>query len=193
MWRILKSFLHNLIVKVYLIVLALGAFFAFLATGKILVMIIVFVAGTVLWFSILRIIDTIKIRINTRRAIESGADIIDSMDGYMFEEFLLELLKYQGYRGHLTPKTDDYGADLVLKKDGRKIVVQAKRWKRAVGLEAVQQIIGAIKFYGANKGIVITNSSFTENAYKLANMNGIELWDRKELFNLCHRRGIIDP
>ncbi len=39
----------------------------------------------------------------------------------------------------LTPETGDYGADLVLSKDGRKIVVQAKRWKNVVGIEAVQQ------------------------------------------------------
>jgi len=59
-----------------------------------------------------------------------------------------------------------------------------------VGVEAIQQVIGAIKYYDANKGMVVTNSSFTENAYDLANSNGIELWDRKKLIGImCKSKG----
>lgn len=134
-------------------------------------------------------------RNRSKKLFESGIDDIDNMPGEVFEEYLLEHFKNLGYSGRLTPKTDDYGADLVLEKDGRRVVVQAKRWKMNVGVEAIQQVIGAIKYYDANKGMVVTNSSFTENAYNLANSNGIELWDRKKLIEImCKSRGkeIID-
>lgn len=119
-----------------------------------------------------------------KKLFESGIDIIDNMKGDIFEKFLLLHFKNLGYVGNLTPSTADYGADLVLEKDGRKIVVQAKRWKQTVGIEAIQQVAGAIKHYHADKGMVITNSFFTENAYSLANSNGIELWDRKKVIEL---------
>lgn len=122
-----------------------------------------------------------------KRIISSGIDTIDNMSGEEFEELLLEHFRNFGYKGHLTPVTGDYGADLVLEKEGRKIVAQAKRWKQSVGIEAVQQVIGAIKYYNADKGMVITNSVFTENAYELANANGIELWDRKKLMELMRK------
>ena len=119
--------------------------------------------------------------------LNSGMDIVEHMSGEEFEEFLSEHFKSIGYKVQLTPGSQDYGADLVLEKDNRKIVVQAKRWKKVVGVEAVQQIIGAIKYYDAEKGMVITNSNFTENAYELADENGIELWDKHKLIELIRK------
>ncbi len=116
---------------------------------------------------------------------------IDRMSGEDFEKYLLEIFEFNGYKGHLTPKTADYGADLVLEKDKRKIVVQAKRWSRIVRIDAIQQVIGAIKHYGADKGIVIATSDFTENAYELATSNGIELWDRRKLINYINEHSLI--
>lgn len=113
--------------------------------------------------------------------LESGIDIVDHMDGVKFEELLLVHFQKQGYKGHLTSATNDYGADLVIDKDGDKVVVQAKRWKQTVGIEAVQQAIGAIKHYNVTRGMVITNSSFTQQARNLATSNKIELWDRETL------------
>ena len=119
-----------------------------------------------------------------RILLESGIDIIDRMSGEEFEKFLKVYYESQGYRADLTPSTADYGADLVMKKDKRKIVVQAKRWSKTVGIESVQQVIGAIRHYGASKGIVVTNSTYTENAYNLANSNGVELIDRRQLIDM---------
>jgi HJR/Mrr/RecB family endonuclease len=121
-----------------------------------------------------------------RLLFESGIDKVDSMSGKVFEEFLLEHFKHLGYTGYLTANTKNYGADLALQKDGMKVVVQAKRWKNNVGIDAIQQILGAIKYYDASKGLVVTNSSFAKSAYDLANSNGIELWDRTKLIEIIN-------
>lgn len=119
--------------------------------------------------------------------LQSGMDVIDQMSGTEFEQLLLVHFQAQGYTGMLTPTTSDYGADLVLEKAGTRVVVQAKRYRGVVGIEAVQQIIGAVRYYSADRGMVVTNSVFTENAAQLAQVNGIELVDRKQLIAILRK------
>jgi restriction system protein len=127
-------------------------------------------------------------RILRRKALlESGIEEIDRMSGEAFEEVLLVHFQHLGYRGTLTPESGDYGADLVLEKGMERIVVQAKRYKNVVGIEAVQQVIGALKYYQANKGMVVTNSVYTPNAIALAHANGIDLIDREQLIGLLRK------
>lgn len=122
-----------------------------------------------------------------KKYLDSGINIVDNLDGVEFEEYLLAHFVKLGYKGTLTPKTNDYGADLILKKYDEKIVVQAKRYSSKVGIEAVQQIIGAKEYYKADKGMVITNNYFTPNAVNLASSSNIELWDRKKLLNIFYK------
>ena len=103
------------------------------------------------------------------------------MTGYEFEKFLAELFNHLGYDVSLTPKSHDYGADLLLSLHGQKIVVQAKNYSRTVGVSAVQEIIGAMSYYKASSGIVVASSSFTVNACQLAQTANIELWDNAVL------------
>lgn len=119
-----------------------------------------------------------------KRFYHASINIVDKMTGEEFEEFLELHFKKEGYKTRLTPKTGDYGADLVVKKGREKIVVQAKRWNQNVGVEAVQQAVASIKYYKAHRAMVITNSSFTENARNLAKANNVTLIDRKDILKL---------
>lgn len=120
-----------------------------------------------------------------------GADIskIDKMSGEEFEDFLALLYKKQMIDGkprflnvRTTPKTCDYGADLLFKtRDGRKVVVQAKRYRNNVPESAVQQLISAREFYKCDVGMVITNSTFTDAAKTLAKSCNVILIDRFKL------------
>lgn len=122
-----------------------------------------------------------------RKYIRSGICDVDKMEGEEFEKFLLCHFEAQGYKGKTTPKSNDYGADLILSKDNEKMVLQAKRWTAKVGIAAVQQIAGAVNYYKADKGIVITNNYFTKNAVNLADKNNIELWDRNKLIEIMSK------
>ncbi|NJR21022.1 MAG: hypothetical protein HC786_01960 [Richelia sp. CSU_2_1] len=114
-------------------------------------------------------------------------DRVDLMTGEEFEEFLACCFRNLGYAVEMTPKTADFGADLILAKGGKKTVVQAKRYQGKVGNSAVQEVVGAVKYYGARDAIVITNSNFTSNACKLAQANGVQLWGREQLIDLVIR------
>jgi HJR/Mrr/RecB family endonuclease len=48
----------------------------------------------------------------------------------------------------------------------------------------VQEVVSAVKYYGALDAIVMTNSKFTSNAHKLAQANGVQLWGREQLVDL---------
>ena len=127
------------------------------------------------------VLDTLKEEEEKKRLLDSGIREVDEMTGKEFENFLyVNFIKF-GYSVTLTQDSQDYGADLILYKDGSKTVVQAKRSKNPVGIKAVQEVVGAVRHYKGNKGKVITNNRFTENAYNLAKSNEVELWDRKKL------------
>lgn len=185
--ELLYEFLYELFIKIYLVILLIVSFTVMIKTGNIFLLPLTMMVGMIGVLVIQWLIKEQKEKIKQKIVLESGIDIVDEMSGEAFEEFLLAHFMTQGYKGYITPRTDDYGADLVIEKDGRKIVVQAKRWKKVVGIEAVQQVVSAIKHYDAHKGMVITNSSFTENAYELASSNGIELWDRKILIEFMKK------
>ncbi|WP_286145525.1 restriction endonuclease [Bacillus sp. AFS077874] len=114
----------------------------------------------------------------------SNINEIDKMDGDKFEEYLGSLFIALGYDTEVTKTSGDQGADLILRKNGNVIVVQAKRYSYNVGNSAVQEIFTAKNFYGANDAWVVTNSYFTKSAQELAKVNEVKLIDREQLIEL---------
>jgi restriction system protein len=114
----------------------------------------------------------------------SGIRQVDEMSGKEFEQFLKLRYEARGYKVRRTPYQNDFGADLVMERDGRRIVVQAKRWKQNVGIKAVQEIVAAKSHYKAEDAWVVTNSQFTKAAKELASSNGVRLIDRAQLIHI---------
>jgi restriction system protein len=90
-----------------------------------------------------------------------------------FERLVVELLVKMGYGGSLkdagkaTRKVKDEGIDGIIKEDklGLDVIyVQAKKWEGSVGRPEIQKFVGALAGQGANKGIFITTSSFSNDA-----------------------------
>lgn len=112
---------------------------------------------------------------------------IDSLNGFEFENFLSILFQEMGYQVQSTKLSGDQGADLIISKYNEKIAVQAKRYKNKVSNSAVQEVVASIAHYGANKGMVVTNSHFTKSAIELAKSNQIQLIDGDELNSLINK------
>lgn len=131
------------------------------------------------------IIIYIYIHIKRKQKLRSSGILdIDQMSGKQFEEYLAELFSMMGYSTTVTKQAGDYGADLVITKDSHRIVVQAKRYKKNVGIKAVQEIYGAINHYKAQEGWVVTNSSYTKAAESLAKSNSVKLYGREQLIEM---------
>lgn len=98
-----------------------------------------------------------------------------------FEKLVVELLVNMGYGGSMEEagkiigKVGDGGIDGVIKEDklGLDLIyVQAKRWEGNVGRPVVQAFVGALHGVRSKKGILVTTSSFTEDAKRY--IEGIE-------------------
>lgn len=124
------------------------------------------------------------------RYLKSGIQDVDKMGGVEFETFLKYHFQKLGYVAETTSVTGDYGADLILKKDHEKLIVQAKRYQEKVGIKAIQEVVAAVGHYKADKGYVITNSFFTKSAMNLAASNHIELWDREKLITIMTKENL---
>lgn len=119
----------------------------------------------------------------SRKGQTNSSDFAD-LSGVDFETYLANILKEHGFediRG--TSSTGDQGGDLIAKRNGKTIVIQAKRYQGSVGNGAVQEVAGAIKFYGADEGWVITSGTFTSSAKALAQKNNVRLIDGHALRN----------
>jgi tetratricopeptide (TPR) repeat protein len=106
------------------------------------------------------------------------------MTGVEFESFLSQLFAKMGYAVQTTPATGDQGGDLILTgRNGKdRIAVQAKRSARPVSNRAVQEVLGAMAYYGCSAGIAVTNSGFTPGALSLAaKQKSVEIWDGSRL------------
>ena len=160
-----------------------------------LILLIILLPFIVVYYSVKVVVKAVKKHKweqNGKRGVilllSSTIDDIDIMEGYEFENYLKTLFFYAGFGAETTKKAKDYGADIILTdENGSKIVVQAKRYNKKVGVKSVQEIMGAMSHYKANEGMVVTNSTFSFEAETLAKDNNIRLVDRKELIEMYKR------
>ena len=107
------------------------------------------------------------------------SDILERIlkqDAYFFELLVVDLLKAMGYAGannfsEVTKKTRDGGIDGILYQDALgldKVFVQAKRYKEdnLVQGKEMTNFIGSLEVKGTNKGIFITTSEFSKDAFE---------------------------
>ena len=106
------------------------------------------------------------------------------LNGLAFEEYLRQLFVDLGYLVQKTSATGDYGADLVLRKDGKSVAVQAKQHSAPVGFDAVKEVSFARTFYGTDDAWVIITSTFTAQAKAAAEKAGVFLIDGARLDTL---------
>jgi restriction system protein len=143
-----------------------------LPTGAAAALIMVLAAGAG-WLSIRR-------RWRLRRAI-SGTN---GMTGREFECYVAELMRRTGFRAvRVTGRTADLGADIIASTaDGRRVVVQCKRYAGNVGSPHVQRLNGtAWTIHRADVTMLVTTGRLTANARDLAGRCGIVLVDRHAL------------
>jgi len=119
-----------------------------------------------------------------RKILQSNIREIDIMNGIEFERFMAATFETMGYEVNMTSVSGDFGADLILKKDNRTIVVQAKRHNQSIGISAVQQVHAAISYYKADEAWVVTNQDYSKAAYELAQKSNIRLINRNQLIEI---------
>jgi len=171
-------------VQALALLLMFGTFFAVFSSTQSIASAVI---AVVIVFAIFFMIALFVKQVRDERLKRSGIADIDKMSGRQFEHYLGHLLKSHGYLVNVTQAAGDFGADLVITKDGRKIVVQAKRYSKNVGIKAVQEAQASIAHYGAAGAWVISNSGYTDAAISLAKSNNVRLIDRDQLIEMALR------
>ena len=138
-----------------------------------------------------------------KRFIDSrSVDIDDStnvaaMAWEEFEHLVRELFEKEfssrGGEVKVTQSSSDGGVDAVAFDpdpiSGGKIVIQAKRYTKTVGVAAVRDLYGTILSEGASKGILVTTADYGPEAYKFATGKPITLLNGSNLLHLLEKHG----
>jgi HJR/Mrr/RecB family endonuclease len=114
----------------------------------------------------------------------SGNHYFKNLSGSDFEKLLYRLYESMGYAVQLTGKSGDQGGDLIITKEGKRIVVQAKCYQNLVNNKAIQEAVAAKGIYNCNSSTVVTTSDFTDGALELAKVNYVYLINGKKLKEL---------
>jgi len=101
-----------------------------------------------------------------------------------FENYCAGILEKHGWTVVTTKASGDQGADVIASKNGKKIVLQCKQYRGAVGNAAVQEVYSAMSHYGAQQAAVVTESKYTQAARSLASSTGVLLLGPEDLANL---------
>lgn len=98
--------------------------------------------------------------------------------GQQFEAYVASQLRQQGFQGvHLTPKTGDFGADILcFDRFGQPCAVQCKYLSRFAGYKAVEETLAGAKYYQCKRALLVTNCGFTRNAKEGAKKLDVELY-----------------
>lgn len=101
----------------------------------------------------------------------------EQMTGLEYEHYCAKRLAEEGfYNLVVTSESGDYGADIIgYDLEGRKICVQCKKYDSTVDISAIQEILGAKQYYQCDRAMVVTTSSFTKAALRLADSGRVEL------------------
>ncbi len=120
-----------------------------------------------------------------------------TMDWEKFEHLIRELFEKMfggdGVEVKVTQASRDRGVDaMVLDPDpikGGKIVIQAKRYTNTVDVSSVRDLYGTVMNEGANKGILVTTSTFGPDAYSFASNKPLTLVNGNELLAMMKQAG----
>lgn len=115
-------------------------------------------------------------------------DDIDKMTGYEFEYFIKTLFIKSGYKNvSMSSSSGDFGIDIFASKDNYLYGIQCKRYKKRIGVEAIQQVKTGVSYYDLDIPVVITNSTFTPAANSLATNTDVVLIDRTALIRMIKK------
>ena len=142
--------------------------------------------------------DALHRELNTALA-DDLLDIVKGLSPSGFERLVVKLLEAMGYgEGLHVGGSGDQGIDGVINQDPlglEKVYIQAKRWQSAVGEPEIRIFAGSLDMKGANKGVFITTSAFSQSAKNSADRSArtIRLIDGGELATLMirHNVGVI--
>lgn len=95
-----------------------------------------------------------------------------------YEEYVYNHYKELGYDVKLTPQSNDYGVDILAKKDDEKLAIQTKMYghsTRKVNRQMIMELCGAKEYYDCTKAVLATDGEVMSDAVEVAHKLNIEI------------------
>ena len=120
---------------------------------------------------------------------QTGVDSLRNLSWEAFEHLVGEAYRRQGFKvEEVGGRAPDGAIDLLLYRNGRKTIVQCKRWKTTrVGVILIREFYGVLVSESAERGIFVTTGSFTPDALEFAHGKPIDLVDGDHLATLVRQ------
>lgn len=117
---------------------------------------------------------------------QQGLDSIAALGWKHFEQLVGEAFRRQGYTVEETGLGGaDGGIDLILRKNGRRVLVQCKQWRqRQVGAKVVREMYGLLAHHRADEVKIACSGTYTRDAAEFAQGKPIELIGGEELLRM---------
>jgi HJR/Mrr/RecB family endonuclease len=108
---------------------------------------------------------------------------VEVLSAKEFERFLKWLLGELGFEVHPAKYDVNSGFDLVVSKNGEKMVIQAKHYPKGTKLSnaVILKAKTAMAVYGCKRSIIVTTSDFSQQALETAKKLNIDLWNKSTL------------
>ena len=108
--------------------------------------------------------------------LDSRRDLL-AMNPYEFEHLVRQIFEEMGMQAWNTQGIKDDGVDAVAVNNdavfGGMCIIQAKRYRGPVGVEAIRALAGVMEDKHATKGILITTSWVTKDGHAFATRHGV--------------------
>lgn len=121
--------------------------------------------------------------------LDSRPDLL-AMTPTEFEHLVRQLFEAMGMQSWVTQPSKDDGVDAVAVNEdpvfGGLCIIQAKRYRAAVGVEPVRALAGVMEDKHATKGILVTTSWVTKDGHSFADRHGrIQIIECEQIKYLC--------
>ncbi|PJZ77437.1 restriction endonuclease [Leptospira neocaledonica] len=124
--------------------------------------------------------------------VSHSSDHLTNLSPEGFEIIIAKLYSLMGYETQATKRTHDGGIDIfaeIIEKGVKtKNLIQCKKYKKPISVKEIRELLGVVHSERANKGILVTTSSFTAEAKDFEKYNPqIELIDYSALLTLLNK------
>ena len=121
-----------------------------------------------------------RLRLKAERELQEAMRDVRAwaaLDGVGFERAVARIYREQGFDVDFTPRTNDQGVDLILKKNGRVSIVQCKAYTGNVGVSAIRELVGVrASWPHAEEAILATLFDFSSAARSFAAQHNVKLF-----------------
>jgi len=124
-------------------------------------------------------------RIQQKQLVTISLEELYEMNPISFEKYVAKLFQQRGYRVKHRGRAGDMGVDLELRNgNGRRAIVQCKRYRNTVGPEVIRELYGTLIHEKVAHGFLVTTGSISKAARKWAKGKPLTLIDGEMLVQI---------